>query len=44
MSCYTFLFYYFCTAAKQQINEEFKKNKAVTDPVAVQNVGVFLLL
>jgi len=26
------------SAAKHQINEEFKKNKTVSDPVMVQNV------
>ncbi|XP_026815531.1 complex III assembly factor LYRM7 [Rhopalosiphum maidis] len=28
-------------AAKHQINEEFKKNKTVTDPVVVQNLITF---
>lgn len=37
------LFNYF-TAAKQQINEEFKKNKNVTDPVTVQNVCIQFIL
>jgi len=32
------LFYFIILAAKHQINEEFKKNKTVSDPAVVQNV------
>jgi len=32
------LFCYYFIAAKQQINEEFKKNKTIIDPAAIQNV------
>lgn len=34
------LFYSIILAAKHQINEEFKKNKTVLDPVVVQNVWI----
>lgn len=34
------LFYSIILAAKHQINEEFKKNKSVSDPVVVQNVWI----
>lgn len=33
-----YIFYYYSTASKHQINEEFKKNKTVSDPATVQNV------
>lgn len=34
------LIYSIILAAKHQINEEFKKNKSVSDPVVVQNVWI----
>lgn len=44
------MFYYnssfscnYYTAAKQQINEEFKKNKIIEDPITVQNVCIQII-